>query len=96
MRSFPEISFNEQMQRYVADIPSLADEFQRRFHDFATIEKDIMLFPLPFSADPDNAPGNLQMELIELQSDAECRSRQQQLLSLTFTVSWIKTGSKRY
>ena len=79
MTSFPERSFNEQMQRYVADITSLADEFQRRFQDFATIEKDIMLFSSPFSVDPDNAPGNLQLELIELQSDNEIRSRQQQL-----------------
>ena len=33
-----------------------------------------MLFSSPFSADPDNAQGNLQMELIELQSDNEIRS----------------------
>ena len=38
-----------------------------------------MLFSSPFSVDPDNAPGNLQLELIELQSDNEIRSRQQQL-----------------
>ena len=36
------------MQKYVADIISMADEFQRRFQDFETIEKETMFFLLIF------------------------------------------------
>ncbi|KAJ8346315.1 hypothetical protein AAFF_G00215920 [Aldrovandia affinis] len=72
------------MRRYAADISSLAEEFQQRFRDFAAIEKEITLFPSPFSVDPDDAPDHLQLELIELQCGAECRSRHQQLPLVNF------------
>ncbi|KAJ8377977.1 hypothetical protein AAFF_G00249670 [Aldrovandia affinis] len=48
------------------------------------IEKKITLFSSPFSVDPDDAPDHLQLELIELQCDAECRSRHQQLPLVNF------------
>jgi len=67
------------MGNYAADISSLVGEFQQRFHNFAAIEKEITLFPSPFSVVPDNAPGHLQLELIELQCDVECCSQYQQL-----------------
>ncbi|XP_063781329.1 general transcription factor II-I repeat domain-containing protein 2A-like [Pseudophryne corroboree] len=73
-----------QMRRYEADVSSLAEEFQQRFHDFAAIEKEITLFSSPFSVVPDNAPDHLQLELIELQCDVECRSRYQQLPLVNF------------
>ncbi|KAJ8362531.1 hypothetical protein AAFF_G00369740 [Aldrovandia affinis] len=72
------------MRSYAADISSLAEEFQQRFRDFAAIEKEITLFPSPFSVDPDDAPDHLQLELIELQCGAECRSRHQQLPLVDF------------
>ncbi|KAJ8358030.1 hypothetical protein AAFF_G00042690 [Aldrovandia affinis] len=72
------------MRRYAADISSLAEEFQQRFRDFAAIEKEITLFSSPFSLDPDDAPDHLQLELIELQCDAKCRSRHQQLPLVNF------------
>ena len=65
------------MRRYAADISSLAEEFQQRLQDFAAIEKEITVFSSPFSVVPDNAPDHLQLELIELQCYAECRSRHQ-------------------
>ncbi|KAJ8379024.1 hypothetical protein AAFF_G00231930 [Aldrovandia affinis] len=71
------------MRRYAADISTLAEEFQQRFRDFAAIEKEITLFS-SFSVDPDDAPDHLQLELIELQCDAECRSRHQQLPLVNF------------
>ena len=79
MTSFPQSNINEQTRRYAADISSLAEEFQQRFQDFATIEKEILIFFPSFSVDPDDAPDHLQLEVIELQCDAECRSRHQQL-----------------
>lgn len=81
---FPPENVNAQMKKYAADIASLAEEFQQRFRDFAAIEKDITLFTSPFSVDADDAPDHLQLELIELQCDAECRSRHQSLSLLNF------------
>lgn len=57
--------------RYAADIASLALEFIRRFQDFAVIEKETTLFSSPFSVDPDDAPHQLQLELIDLLCDSE-------------------------
>ena len=51
-----------------------------------------MLFSSPFSADPDNAQGNLQMELIELQSDNEIRSWQQ----LSLNDFYLQLDKERY
>ncbi|XP_077584677.1 ileal sodium/bile acid cotransporter-like [Stigmatopora nigra] len=72
------------MTKYAADISSLVEEFQQRFRDFAAIEKEITLFSSPFSGNPDDAPDHLQLELIELQCDAEHRSRHQQLPLVNF------------
>nr|XP_057931891.1 general transcription factor II-I repeat domain-containing protein 2 [Doryrhamphus excisus] len=82
--SFPQINISAQMTKYAADISSLVEEFQQRFRDFAAIEKEITLFSSPFSVDPDDAPDHLQLELIELQCDAEHRSRHQQLPLVNF------------
>lgn len=84
MARFPESNVSAQTKRYASDIKSLAEEFTRRFRDFAAIEKDIALFSSPFSVDTDNVPDHLQLELIELQCDAESRSRHQQLSLANF------------
>ncbi|KAK3549650.1 hypothetical protein QTP86_005414 [Hemibagrus guttatus] len=96
MTSFPQNNISVQMRRYATDVSSLVEEFQQRFRDFAAIEKDIILFSSPFSVDPDDAPEHLQLELIELQCDAEYRSRHQQLPLVNFYRSWMKAGSKRF
>ncbi|KAF7243378.1 General transcription factor II-I repeat domain-containing protein 2 [Varanus komodoensis] len=84
MTSFPQNNMSAQIRRYEADISSLAEEFQQHFRDFAAIEKEITLFSSPFFVDPDDAPDHLQLELIELQCDAKCRSRHQQLPLVNF------------
>lgn len=77
------------MRRYPENISSLTEEFQLGFRDFAAIEKEITLFSSPVSVDPNDAPGNLQLEL------PECHNRYRQLCPSHFTASWTKTGSKR-
>ncbi|KAG7482029.1 hypothetical protein JOB18_011151 [Solea senegalensis] len=86
MTSFPLNNFRAQLRRLSekADVSSIVEEFQRRFRDFAAIEKDITLFSSPFSVNPDDAPDHLQLELIELQCDTECRSRHLQLPLVNF------------
>jgi len=71
-------------KKYAEALIPLTSEFNDRFRDFAAIEKEILLFTSPFSMDPDEAPENLQLELIELQCDNECRSRLQHLSLVPF------------
>ncbi|KAF7248892.1 PRKC apoptosis WT1 regulator protein, partial [Varanus komodoensis] len=59
-------------------------QFYLSFSTNPAIEKEITLFSSPFSVDPDGAPDHLQLELIELQCDTECRSRHQQLPLVNF------------
>ena len=84
MTCFPAHNISAQMRRYAANISSLTEEFQQRFRDFATIEKEITLFSSPVSVDHNDVPAHLQLELIELQCDTECRSRYQQLPLVNF------------
>lgn len=84
MTRFPQSNVSAQMRRYASDISSLAEEFRQRFQDFAAIEKEIAIFSSPFSVDTDDVPDHLQLELIELQCDAESRSRHQQLSLANF------------
>ena len=92
--SFPENNISAQMRRYAANSSSL--EFQQRFQDFAAIKRRSRFFSSPFSVVPDNAPDHLQLELIELQCDAECRSRHRQLPLVNFYRQLDKAGSKRF
>ena len=48
---------------------SLEDELTRRFQDFKKVEPDLNLISFPFSAEIDTVPENLQLELIDLQSN---------------------------
>ena len=48
---------------------SLEDEVTRRFQDFKIIEPKFNLLSYPITADIDTAPEELQLELIDMQSD---------------------------
>ena len=99
-----------QMERFTAHFPALQVDrttslrkrrgtqqpshlFLKSF--FAAIEKDMLLSSSPFSVDPDHAPPQLQLELIELQCDNEWRGHTSSFLLLTFTGSWIKAGFQK-
>ncbi|XP_053269260.1 LOW QUALITY PROTEIN: rab3 GTPase-activating protein catalytic subunit [Pleuronectes platessa] len=64
-------------------LSGLLDIFKSKI-DFAVIEKAMLLFSSPFSVDPDDAPPQLQLELIELQCDDECRAKHLQLSLVDF------------
>lgn len=70
MISFPQDKISAQTRRCAADIASLAEEIKQCFQDFEAFQKHIVLFSSPFSADPDNAPDQLQLELTDLQCDS--------------------------
>ena len=57
------------LYRYSSMLEKLHSEFSRRFKDIKTIEDEIHLISFPFACNVDNAPIDVQLELIDLQSD---------------------------
>lgn len=53
----------------------LIDEFDRHFSDFRTQHSSFAVSANPFITDVDSAPHNLQMELIDIQSDSDLREK---------------------
>ena len=62
------------LSQYAEILSGLLQEFQRRFQQFDETKILINIFCDPFNMDPQNAPVNLQLELVELSCDV--RSKQ--------------------
>lgn len=60
----------DHLRRYSAMLGELHGEFSRRFEDFRTMEDEMHMISCPFTCDVDNAPTDVQLELIDLQSEA--------------------------
>ena len=56
-------------KKYSRQLDALKNEFERRFSDFKTLEKEFKLVTAPFSFDCAKAPNDCQMELIDMQCD---------------------------
>ena len=56
--------------RYSSMLGVLHDEFSRRFQDFKKVEDEMQLVSSPFTCSVDSAPTDVQLELIDLQSDS--------------------------
>ncbi|KAJ8378190.1 hypothetical protein AAFF_G00245380 [Aldrovandia affinis] len=57
------------VKKYSESLDALHGEFCRRFSDLEKIDKSLQLVACPLSQDPETAPEELQLELIDLQSD---------------------------
>jgi len=57
------------LHKYSTMLEALQGEFSRRFQDFKTLESEMHMVSSPFNCNVDNAPSDVQMELIDLQSD---------------------------
>ncbi|XP_075322580.1 general transcription factor II-I repeat domain-containing protein 2B-like [Odontesthes bonariensis] len=60
----------DHLHRYSSMLGALHCEFLRRFEDLRTIEDEMHMISSPFTCSVDNAPSDVQLELIDLQSDA--------------------------
>ena len=60
---------------YVQFMSDLKDQFSSRFEDIRSHEVELKLFATPFDVDVDSAPGDIQMELIDLQSNMVMKSK---------------------
>lgn len=71
---FPTLATQEKViqnvNKYSKSLNDLHEEFCRRFSDFKKIENSLQLVACPLSQDPETAPQEVQLELIDLQSDA--------------------------
>lgn len=63
------------MDKYISIITNLQEEFTSRFQDFRENENLINLFAIPFSVSVKDVPGNLQIELINLQCNSELKEK---------------------
>ena len=60
---------------YVQFMSDLKDQFSSRFEDIRSREVELKLFATPFDVEVDSAPGDIQMELIDLQSNMVMKSK---------------------
>ncbi|XP_038564407.1 general transcription factor II-I repeat domain-containing protein 2A-like [Micropterus salmoides] len=59
----------DHLHKYSTMLEALHGEFSRQFQDFKTLESEMHMVSSPFNCNVDNAPSDVQMELIDLQSD---------------------------
>ncbi|XP_033842308.1 general transcription factor II-I repeat domain-containing protein 2-like [Periophthalmus magnuspinnatus] len=62
-------------KKYSKSLEDLYKEFSRRFSDFENIEKSLQLVSCPFSQNPETVPPEVQLELIDLQSDSTLKEK---------------------
>jgi len=67
-------TFTFPVQKCIANITLLQNELNRRFQDFYNNEKSFVLFHNPFEIVVDDIAINMQLELIDLQSNDELKS----------------------
>ena len=61
---------DDQREEYTSRLRALSCELSRRFEVFKVLKNDMLWVSSPFSFNVDNAPTDLQLELIDLQSGA--------------------------
>ena len=73
-------SQSSQFHVYIDALKKLSEEFGIRFKDFRDIEKAFALFANPFTADIDNSPTDLQLELTDNQNESDLKSTYHEMI----------------
>jgi len=60
----------EHIDEYQTALKALHDEFESRFEELNALRPELKVFMTQFSVRPEQAPSNLQVELIKLQCDS--------------------------
>jgi hypothetical protein len=60
---------------YGEELKAIIEQFDTRFADFQNKDSTFAILARPMDADVNNVPGNLQMEVIELQADSVLKSK---------------------
>ena len=68
----------------LAQLHSLAVEFERRFQDFKNLEPLFNILSSPLSAEANSAPQDIQLELLDLQADYDLKEKFKSVLLLAF------------
>ena len=68
----------------------LKKHFLEKFSDPDRIESDILLFQNPFNCNPNDAPVELQLELIDLQENDLLKEKHRKEKLLNFTATYLK------
>ncbi|KAK0152455.1 General transcription factor II-I repeat domain-containing protein 2A [Merluccius polli] len=89
---FPTLAMQKarNVKKYCKSLDDLHREFCRRFTDFEKIDKSLQLVSCPLSQDPETAPHELQLELIDLQSDSVSKEKFKSLKLNDFYASLNK------
>ncbi|GBN15477.1 General transcription factor II-I repeat domain-containing protein 2 [Araneus ventricosus] len=68
LNSIPSVN-EEKLKNYEDGLKKLHFEFERRFQDFSAIQTELDIFTMPFYENCEAVRSDLQLELIELQSN---------------------------
>ncbi|GBM76041.1 General transcription factor II-I repeat domain-containing protein 2 [Araneus ventricosus] len=68
LNSIPSVH-EEKLKNYENGLKKLHFEFERRFQDFSAIQTELDIFTMPFNVNCEAVRSDLQLELIEFQSN---------------------------
>lgn len=74
---------------YAGECAKLLEAFSERFTDVKSKQQELNIFVTPFNVEPADVPDNLQLEIIQLQSDDELKARYSNLPLLEFYRRYV-------
>ncbi|XP_067131958.1 general transcription factor II-I repeat domain-containing protein 2A-like [Centruroides vittatus] len=76
--------------KYAEKVEELEQEFKNRFEKFLSRENEIRIITAPFSVNIENVPNELQLELIDLQSNLDLKDTFKEKNLVDFYKTFIK------
>ncbi|GBN34882.1 General transcription factor II-I repeat domain-containing protein 2 [Araneus ventricosus] len=89
LNSIPSVN-EEKLKNYEDGLKKLHFEFERRFQDFSAIQTKLDIFTMPFNLNCEAVRSDLQLELIELQSNNHLKQSFLNMPKLEFYKSLSK------